>query len=160
MPSNNKQLFHVLLFIIRNYSSEAINIQRREVELNITLPRVNNFDIKQKKAWKICFIVCHQYQTRSGKIKTNKRQQVSFKTQIFFCKNWTTTYLKVHESRFENLPIFSSSYENNTLKISYWNTFYFFRNAHVRYVKSLFTNVLKVLKISLLFKKFTNVTDK
>ena len=39
------------------------------------------------------------------------------------------------------------------MKISYWNTFYFFRNAHVRYVKSLFTNVLKVLKISLLFKK-------
>ena len=33
-----------------NYSPKAINIQRREVELNIELPRVNNFDIKQKMA--------------------------------------------------------------------------------------------------------------
>ena len=31
-----------------------------------------NFDIKQKKACNICFIICHQQQTRSGKIKTNK----------------------------------------------------------------------------------------
>ena len=29
----------------------SINIQRREAEVNIILPRVNNFDIKQKKAW-------------------------------------------------------------------------------------------------------------
>ena len=50
------------------------------------LPRVNNFDIKQKK-WNICFIICHQHLTRSGKIKTNKTQQISFKTQGFLCKN-------------------------------------------------------------------------
>ena len=31
---------------------------RREAELNIRLPRVNNFNIKQKKAWNICFIIC------------------------------------------------------------------------------------------------------
>ena len=30
---------------------------------------INNFDIKQKKAWNICFILCHQHQTRSGKAK-------------------------------------------------------------------------------------------
>ena len=43
---------------------------RREVELDIVLPRVNNFDIKhKKKTWNICFIICHQHQTRSGKIK-------------------------------------------------------------------------------------------
>ena len=53
----NKQIFHVFLFNIRNYSPEVINIQRREAELNIILPRVNNFDIKQKKAWNICFIM-------------------------------------------------------------------------------------------------------
>ena len=34
---------------IRNYSSEVINIHRRKVELNIKLPRVNNFNIKQKR---------------------------------------------------------------------------------------------------------------
>ena len=43
------QIFHAVLFNIRNYSPEEINIQRREAELNITLPRVNNFDIKQKR---------------------------------------------------------------------------------------------------------------
>ena len=37
------------LFNIINYSPKIINIQRREAELNIKLPRVNNFDIKQKK---------------------------------------------------------------------------------------------------------------
>ena len=39
------------------------------------------------------------------------------------------------------------------------NTFYFLRQAHVRYVKILFTNIQKqrnVLKISLLFKKETS----
>ena len=44
-----KQIFHAFLFNIRNYSPEVINIQRREAELNTVLPRVNNFDIKQKR---------------------------------------------------------------------------------------------------------------
>ena len=82
----NKQIFHAFLINIRYYSTELINIQQREAELNIILPRVNNFDIKQKKAWNICFIICHQHQTRSGKIKTNKTQQTSVKTQVFFVK--------------------------------------------------------------------------
>ena len=34
-----------------------------------------------------------------------------------------------------------SSYGNNMLEISHEDTFYFLRNAHVRYVKSLFTNI-------------------
>ena len=42
---------------IRNYSPEVINTQGREAELNIILARVNNFDIKQKKTWNICFII-------------------------------------------------------------------------------------------------------
>ena len=42
--SKNKQIFHVFLFNIRNYSFEVINI---------VIPRVNNFDIKQKKAYNI-----------------------------------------------------------------------------------------------------------
>ena len=60
-------------------------------------------------------------------------------------------------------PNTSSSYENNVLKISHENTFYFLRYALVRYVKCLFTNIQKqqnMLKISLLFKKFTNVMGK
>ena len=77
------QIFHAFLFNIRNYWPEVINIQRRKAELNIVLPRVNNFDIKQKKAWNICFIIYHQHQTRSGKIKITK-QQISVKTQVFF----------------------------------------------------------------------------
>ena len=43
-------IFHASSFIIRNYSPEVINIQRREAELSIILPMVNNFNIKQKKA--------------------------------------------------------------------------------------------------------------
>ena len=82
----NKQIFYVFLFNIRSYSPEVINIQRREAELNMILPRVNNFDIKQKKAWNICFIMWHQLQTRSGKIKANKTQQISVETQGFFVK--------------------------------------------------------------------------
>ena len=68
----NKQIFHAFLFNIRNYSPEVINIQRRQTELNIILLRVNNFNIKQKKAWNIFFIICYQHQIRSGKIKANK----------------------------------------------------------------------------------------
>ena len=45
----NKQIFHAFLFNIKNYSHEVINIQQHEAELNIILPRVNNFDIKQKR---------------------------------------------------------------------------------------------------------------
>ena len=42
-------MFLAFLFNIRNYSPEVINIQRREVEMNIILRRVNNFNIKQKR---------------------------------------------------------------------------------------------------------------
>ena len=40
--------------------------QRREAEFNITLPRVNNFYIKQKMTWNICFIIYPKHQTKSG----------------------------------------------------------------------------------------------
>ena len=46
---DNKQMFHAFLFNIGNYSPEVINIQRREAELNIIFPRLNNFDIRQKR---------------------------------------------------------------------------------------------------------------
>ena len=55
--------------------------------------------------------------------------------------------------------ILSLSQENNMLQISYQNTFYFLRYVHVRYLNSLFTN-MNMLKISLLFKTFTNFTGK
>ena len=44
LSDNIKQIFHMFLFNTRNYSPE----------LNIILPRVNNFGIKQKKLWNIC----------------------------------------------------------------------------------------------------------
>ena len=43
------------MFNIRSYSPEVINIQRREMELNIILLRVNNFDINQKKGMEYLF---------------------------------------------------------------------------------------------------------
>ena len=51
----------------------------------------------------------------------------------------------------------------NMLNISHYNTFYFLSYAHVKYVKCLFTNNQEqqnMLKISLLFKKFTKSTHK
>ena len=64
------------------------------MELNIILPRVNHFDIKQRKAWNIRFIICRQHQTRCWKIKVNKTQQFRLKLK-FFRKNRTITYLTI-----------------------------------------------------------------
>ena len=50
-----KQIFHAFLLNVRIHSPEVINIQRRETELKIILPRVNNFDIKQKKGMEYLF---------------------------------------------------------------------------------------------------------
>ena len=49
------------------------------------------------------------------------------------------------------------------LNISHENIFNFLRYAPVSYVKSLFTNIQKqsnMLKLRVLFKKFTNFTGK
>ena len=73
------------LFNIRNYSPEIINIQQHNTELNIILLRMNNFDIKQKKHG-ICFIICHQYQIKSGEKKAIKTQHILVKTLVFFVK--------------------------------------------------------------------------
>ena len=69
------------------------------MELNIELLKVNNFNIKQKKGMECIYIyiICHQHQTRPGKLKTNKQnmetRQISVTTQDFVRKNLTTTYL-------------------------------------------------------------------
>ena len=60
---NNKQILYVFLFNIRNYSPGVRNIQRREAELSITLPRMNNFDIKQKMTRNICSIIYPKQET-------------------------------------------------------------------------------------------------
>ena len=49
--------------LISEIIHEVCNIQRRKAEL-IILTRVNNFDIKQKSAWNICFIMYPQHQTK------------------------------------------------------------------------------------------------
>ena len=43
-------------------------------------------------AWNICFIIWHQHQTRSGKIKANKTEQISVKTQVLFVKTELQLY--------------------------------------------------------------------
>ena len=53
------------------------------MHLNIILPRVNNFDIKPKKAWNICFIILPQHETGSWKIKINKTANFSHSTSFF-----------------------------------------------------------------------------
>ena len=80
---SKKQICHAFLFNIRNYSPEVINIQRGEAELNTILPRVNNFNIKQKKAWNICFIICHQHQARSGRKRPTKHSKFRSQHKLF-----------------------------------------------------------------------------
>ena len=63
---NGMQIFRFFVFNTKNYSLEVRNIQRRETELNVTLPRVNNFDINQKMAQNICFIIYPKHQTING----------------------------------------------------------------------------------------------
>ena len=57
-------------------SPDVINVI--VIKLNIILPRMSNFSIKQKKTRTICFIICHQDQARSGKVKA------IFNKSIFF----------------------------------------------------------------------------
>ena len=66
------EILHAFLFNIRNYSPEVINIQRLETELNIILPRVNNFDIKQKKGMEYLF---YYMSPTPNKIGQDKGQQ-------------------------------------------------------------------------------------
>ena len=84
---NNKQIFYAFLFNIRNYSLELSDTQRREMELNIILLRVNNFDIKQKSAWNICFIIYPQHQTISW-MNADKAKQFSVTAQLSFLSKW------------------------------------------------------------------------
>ena len=60
--TNNKQILHAFLFNIRNYLPEVINVQRPDAELNIILPRVSNFDIKQKRRG--IFVLLHATDTK------------------------------------------------------------------------------------------------
>ena len=78
--SFNMQIFHTFLFNIRNYSPSVSNIQRCEVQLNSTLPKVNNFDIKLKMPWNICFIFYHQHQTKPKRVNASKAHNISVTT--------------------------------------------------------------------------------
>ena len=68
-----KQIFYVSLFNVRNYPPEVRNIQRRKAELNITLRRMNNFDIKQKVVCNIYFTICSKHPTKSRWMLTRGR---------------------------------------------------------------------------------------
>ena len=46
---NSKQKFHAFLFNIRNYSPEVSNIQQREAELNIILPKANKLILNKNR---------------------------------------------------------------------------------------------------------------
>ena len=67
---------------MRNYSPEVINIQRLEVELNIILPRVNNFDIKQKRHEIFVLLYAPNTKQDLGKQRLTK-QQILVATQDF-----------------------------------------------------------------------------
>ena len=68
-----KQIFHAFLFNVRNCSPEVIDIQQRQAGLNITLPRLNNFNIKQNIAWNISFMIYPKHQTKNGWMLTRHK---------------------------------------------------------------------------------------
>ena len=74
------------MFIIRNSSPEVINIQRREADFNITLPRVDNFDIKQKRHGIFVSLYATNTKQDLGRGKDQQTQQISVKTQVLFVK--------------------------------------------------------------------------
>ena len=57
-----KEIFHALLFNIKNYSSEIINIQRREACLKTILPRVNICILKKQKH--VIFVLLYPTNTK------------------------------------------------------------------------------------------------
>ena len=70
---------------------------------------------------------------------------------------------KFKKCKSENLQISLSSHKNNMLKISHYNSIYFWSYSHSRYMECWYTNILKqynMLESSLLFKKNTNFTGK
>ena len=95
----NKQIFHAFLFNIRNYSPEVINIQRGEVELNIILPGVNNFNIKQKKHGIYVLLYATNTKQDLERYRLTKHSKVWSKHTSCFPKNWTTTYLTTFPSK-------------------------------------------------------------
>ena len=76
-----KQIFHVFLFNIRNYSPKLVGIQRREVELNILLPSVTNFDIKQN-GMEYLLYYRPPAPSKIWEDKANETQQISAKTKF------------------------------------------------------------------------------
>ena len=94
---HNKQIFHAFLFNTRNYSPEVINIQQLEAELNIKLPRVNNFDIKQKRHGIFILFYASNAKQYNAKIKAHK---ISITIQLFFVQT-ELQHLLVNELTFE-----------------------------------------------------------
>ena len=83
----NKQIFDAFLFNIRNYSPEVSNIQRGEVELNVILPGVNNFNIKQKKHGIYVLLYATNTKQDLERQRLTKHSKVWSKHTSFFPKN-------------------------------------------------------------------------
>ena len=83
---NTKQIFHAFLFDIRNYSTNVSNI---------ILPRVNNFDTKQKMH--IIFDLLYTHSTKQNKRDRILTMYSKFQWQrkslfLFFEENSTSTF--------------------------------------------------------------------
>ena len=71
--------FHTFFCNIEKYPLKISNIQKRKVELNITLQRVNNFDIKQKKVMEYLFYYINQAPNKK-RGNANKAQTIPVTT--------------------------------------------------------------------------------
>ena len=113
--------------------------------------------------------VCEKYSTFLDsksifKVCDFKNFSITLFSQLYFVVLLVNIYLqkklhfslKVHQCRFENFPICSRSYENNTLRVSQFRYKKSSSYIPVKFAECLFTNAQKqqnMLKISLLCKK-------
>ena len=87
---NIKQIFHAFLFNIGNCLPEVTNIQQRVAELNIILPRANNFYIRQKRQ-RIFILLYTLSIKRKPWVNANKANKFQLQHNfLFFYKNYST----------------------------------------------------------------------
>ena len=71
--------------ILGKISSDKFAIPLRDTTLKYPLPTLG-IALNKEETWNVCFVICHQYSKRPGKIKANKTQQISAKTKDFLSK--------------------------------------------------------------------------
>lgn len=95
----------------------------------IILPSITGSRVESGvlKCFAISFVVCFHFNTSNNETGNKNKALLFYAKGIHNLR--TKKYLKVNWCRFENLPISTSSFEHNMLKIVHYNPFYLLRYA-------------------------------